>query len=257
MEGAPLTPPVLGSSALPQTLKGIRRAQVAGVVVGEGFRFGYRAAGDCDALRALGAAAGLRVAVADLVDAGEAGLAVKARAPPQPGAPRRAKGDGACRRRCGRPGWPAGAPERSRAVAAAHGGGGAQRQGLPCTRQKFCQASCRRARQAGLVTVSKRVCMRAVVLLPAQLAAVIPMPDAPTLPALTLEARAGVLVQGARGAGGGAAAARGRLPRPALPPGRGRRPRRRGPAAARQPVVRPPLVADWRRPDGEGPGGRH
>ena len=99
---------------------------MAGVVVGEGFRFGYRAAGDCDALRALGAAAGLRVAVADLVDAGEPGLAGKARAPPQPGAPRRAARGGARRGRCGRPGWPAGAPQRGRVGAAAHGSDGTQ-----------------------------------------------------------------------------------------------------------------------------------
>ena len=43
------------------------------MVVGEGYRFGYRASGDTAALRELGAAAGLRVVVADLVDAGASG----------------------------------------------------------------------------------------------------------------------------------------------------------------------------------------
>lgn len=43
------------------------------MVVGEGYRFGYRASGDSAALRELGAAAGLRVVVADLVDAGASG----------------------------------------------------------------------------------------------------------------------------------------------------------------------------------------
>ncbi|KAK9840984.1 hypothetical protein WJX81_003782 [Elliptochloris bilobata] len=52
--------------------------QVAGVVVGEGYRFGYRASGDTAALQALGAAAGLRVVVAGLVDANMPGLDGKA-----------------------------------------------------------------------------------------------------------------------------------------------------------------------------------
>ena len=240
MEGAPLTRPVLCSSALPNTLKGIRCTQVAGVVVGEGFRFGYRAAGDCDALRKLGAAAGLRVAVADLVDAGEPGLAVKARAPPQPGAPRHAAGDGACRRRCGRPGCPAGAPERGRACAAAQAGHGAQHRGLLCTRRDIRQASFTLPCTPGWVGCNMTMYLYAGYNFAACTARrgrarcrVLSTLLVKRIPALTLEAPAGVLVPGARGAGGGAAAARGRLPRPALPPGRGRRPRRRGPAAAR------------------------
>lgn len=53
--------------------------QVVGVVVGEGYRFGYRAAGDTATLQSLGAAAGLRVVVADLIDAGVPGLVGKVR----------------------------------------------------------------------------------------------------------------------------------------------------------------------------------
>lgn len=49
------------------------------MVVGEGYRFGYRASGDTDALRELGGAAGLRVVVADLVDAGASGADGKVR----------------------------------------------------------------------------------------------------------------------------------------------------------------------------------
>ena len=49
------------------------------MVVGEGYRFGYRASGDTAALRELGAAAGLRVVVADLVDAGASGADGKVR----------------------------------------------------------------------------------------------------------------------------------------------------------------------------------
>ena len=41
--------------------------QVAGVVVGKGFRFGYRAAGDTAALEQLGRQLGLTVEVVDLV----------------------------------------------------------------------------------------------------------------------------------------------------------------------------------------------
>ena len=49
------------------------------MVVGEGYRFGFRATGDTAALRELGAAAGLHVVVADLVDAGTSGANGKAR----------------------------------------------------------------------------------------------------------------------------------------------------------------------------------
>lgn len=41
--------------------------QVAGVVVGEGFRFGYRAAGNTDSLRSIGKDLGLVVNVVDLI----------------------------------------------------------------------------------------------------------------------------------------------------------------------------------------------
>jgi FAD synthase len=44
-------------------------AQVSGVVVGEGFRFGYKAAGDTQALLSLGQQYGLHVSVIDLVAA--------------------------------------------------------------------------------------------------------------------------------------------------------------------------------------------
>ena len=47
--------------------------------MGEGYRFGYRASGDTAALQELGGAAGLRVVVADLVDAGTSGTDGKAR----------------------------------------------------------------------------------------------------------------------------------------------------------------------------------
>lgn len=41
--------------------------QVAGVVVGKGFRFGYKASGDTQSLLSLGRQYGLRVSVVDLV----------------------------------------------------------------------------------------------------------------------------------------------------------------------------------------------
>ena len=44
-------------------------AQVSGVVVGEGFRFGYKAAGDTASLLSLGQQHGLDVSVVDLVAA--------------------------------------------------------------------------------------------------------------------------------------------------------------------------------------------
>lgn len=42
--------------------------QVSGVAVGKGFRFGYKAAGDTDALQSLGEKYGLTVSVVDLVE---------------------------------------------------------------------------------------------------------------------------------------------------------------------------------------------
>jgi hypothetical protein len=42
--------------------------QVCGVVVGKGFRFGYKAAGDTEALLSLGAKYNLDVSVVDLVE---------------------------------------------------------------------------------------------------------------------------------------------------------------------------------------------
>eukprot|EP00873_Tetraselmis_striata_P043631 jgi/Tetstr1/463895/TSEL_008706.t1 len=48
--------------------------QVAGVVAGENYRFGFKAAGDAEQLVALGAQHGLRVRILELVGAGEAGM---------------------------------------------------------------------------------------------------------------------------------------------------------------------------------------
>lgn len=40
---------------------------MSGVVVGKGFRFGYKASGDTEALQTLGAQYGLKVSVVDLI----------------------------------------------------------------------------------------------------------------------------------------------------------------------------------------------
>ncbi len=40
---------------------------MSGVVVGKGFRFGYKASGDTEVLQTLGAQYGLKVSVVDLV----------------------------------------------------------------------------------------------------------------------------------------------------------------------------------------------
>ncbi len=47
----------------------LRRLGVAGVVAGHNYRFGYRAAGDAAALRALCASAGLRATIVEMVTA--------------------------------------------------------------------------------------------------------------------------------------------------------------------------------------------
>ena len=41
--------------------------QVAGAVVGDGFRFGYKQAGNAEILKELGEGAGMKVHIADLV----------------------------------------------------------------------------------------------------------------------------------------------------------------------------------------------
>lgn len=48
--------------------------EVAGAVVGKGFKFGYKQAGDAELLQQLGEKAGLRVQVLDLVGAGMPGV---------------------------------------------------------------------------------------------------------------------------------------------------------------------------------------
>lgn len=48
--------------------------KVAGVVVGKGFRFGYKQSGTAEILKTLGTAAGLRVHVSDLVGAATPGV---------------------------------------------------------------------------------------------------------------------------------------------------------------------------------------
>jgi FAD synthase len=51
----------------------LRCAQVAGVVVGEGYRFGYKAAGDTAVLKELGSVYGVNVEVVPLLGSGPEG----------------------------------------------------------------------------------------------------------------------------------------------------------------------------------------
>ncbi len=53
-----------------KSLVGLAGCQVSGVVVGKGFRFGYKAAGDTQMLQELGTAHGLDVSVVSLVSSG-------------------------------------------------------------------------------------------------------------------------------------------------------------------------------------------
>ena len=48
--------------------------EVAGAVVGKGFKFGYKQAGDAELLQALGVKAGLKVQILDLVGAATPGV---------------------------------------------------------------------------------------------------------------------------------------------------------------------------------------